>query len=118
MTEKENPKEALEKFIHGLSLTREDFHTLLTRGILVENNEPASYEAFMMLHYEDADVMGYIDLLAPPRCENTSGVRRVVRLRLGNEICPEDVRVSKLTSRQREFLQAEYPDIFKRFRNE
>jgi hypothetical protein len=106
----------LERFICGFPLTNEEFYILLATGIIKDCESPTTHEAFMMLHYRDTDVMGYIDVKAPPRDSGEPGKQRRLRLRVGNEIAPEDIRVSKLTARQREFLQTECPEVFRRFR--
>jgi hypothetical protein len=105
------------KFISGSPLKKDEFHLLSAIGILKTD----SYKIFMYWFYEDETIAGYINPEEPlPEPPPREGEKRKVRAgySLGNEIKPEEVRVSCLRDGQREYFKENWPELFARFKNE
>ena len=107
---------SLDKYIFGQKLDRHDYLMLLLSGVLVFPGIEDAYNGFLNFFYKDDERQGYIDLEGlPPDFEFAPG-KVPSRLRLGNEIVPEEVQISFLNPKQRTFFQKNYPAIYKRFR--
>lgn len=96
----------LFKFLSGQLLSKTEFHLLAATGAFVVD----SYSTLVAFHYDSGERRGYIDREAP-----LPGVR-VFRLKLGNEIAPEDVEVRHLRADQRAFFEEYDPVLYARFR--
>ena len=102
-------------YLAGQKLTFEQYALLAARQLVPcgKGDTRRDYEQFLMLYYEDDDRHGYIDLNAP--LPSPPGYVNV-RMTLGNEVAPEEVRVDALRPEQRGFLAEHYPEIYVRFR--
>jgi len=112
-----NPAHKLAK---GVRLTKVEFYLLLAQDILTMPgvSGKTQYEEFMCYYYQDEERKGYIVFDAPlptGKKEKKYG-KETIKLRLGYEVEPEDVCVSKLTNEQKRYFEKHAPNLFARFR--
>ncbi|MEI6269659.1 MAG: hypothetical protein WCP01_12325 [Methylococcaceae bacterium] len=116
-------RNAIDKYLGGQQLAREEFYLLAAQGIMIipsESGFQEAYEEFSHFLYEDNEQRGYISPSEqpdpPPVPTEIGGWTQRVGLRIG--IVPEVVRTSFLRPDQKDFFKKFRPNLFSRFRKD
>jgi hypothetical protein len=111
--------------MRGEPLKEDEFYFLMANRIIKINYGASEYTDFMRYFYKDDIKQGYIDPTEPmPEPEAPKpkiyeiGQRMKVKqkLRIGNEVTPEEVKISYLKDEQKHYFQNNCPELFARFK--
>lgn len=112
---------AARKIQMGQRLSRREFYLLRAEKILTFTDTDArdSYDRMDLLFYEDDNVHGYIDILAPvPQKEVSLKEKKSekVRIPLMEHLAPEKVQIPFLRQEQKKYFMETHLELYRRFR--